>query len=163
MSTVAQIRTALVAKLAAVPHIGHVHDRERYSREEVKFRQLYLYTPEAGEPITTPHLRGWWVRRTETVESQANIGRTRNEHSWLIRGFMALDDDAGSELVFDALVEAARAAVRADLTLGGVCQPGPIGGADSETGLQVLDMRPVTFAGALCHSAELQLTTWSHI
>ncbi len=167
MSTVKQIRDALVVTLAAVPQIGHVYARERYLTDEKKFREIYLYKPGAGEPIANDHLRGWWLRRVETEERQANTARTVNVHTWLVRGFMALKDDVESELVFDDLVEAVRAAVRVGLAPGGslvsVCQPGPIGGADSETGLQVLNMRPVTFTGVLCHSADLQLTTWTHI
>jgi hypothetical protein len=159
-------RAAILTALQAVPGIGKVHDRERYSRDEARFRQHYLYTPPPGAAVDSmiaPHLRGWWFRRAETREWQANTRRTVNQHTWLLRGLLALDDEAASELVFDFLIERLRDAVRADLTFGGVFAPGPMGGDGSDTGLQVLESGPVTFAGVLCHSAQLQLTTWTHI
>ncbi|CAN5439100.1 hypothetical protein BH10PSE18_BH10PSE18_19040 [soil metagenome] len=159
MSTLAQIRTAIVAAMNTVPDIGRVHDRERYFREEPKFRALYLYTPAGGEQ----QLRGWTVRRTATVERDANMVRTINVHTWTIRGYMAFKDEDGSELVFDDLVEQIRAVVRADPTFGDVCQLGPLDDGDNTNGVQVNDAGPVTFCGVLCHSAVLQLRTWSYL
>lgn len=158
MSTLAQIRTAILATVATVPELGRLHDRERYIREERLFRELYLHTVPGGE-----QLRGWWLRRSATEELDINIARTINVHTWLLRGYMALDDDAGTELVFDDLVEAIRSAVRADPTFGGVCQAGPLSDKDNTNGVQVTDAGPVTFCGVLCHSAVLQLRTWSYL
>lgn len=160
MSTVAQHRAAIVAALAAVPEIGQVHDRERYVREETQFRALYLFTPPGG----VQQVRGWWLRRSATAERDINIARTVNEHTWDIRGYMALNDASASELEFDALIEAFRAAVRDDPTFGGVCQVGSLSDKEDATnGIQVVDVGPVTFCGVLCHSALLQLTTWSYL
>jgi hypothetical protein len=155
MSVLSQHRAAIVATLGGVVDIGHVHDRERYARDEAGFRAAYLFTGSSG----VPGLRGWWLRRTETKESSADTGEPMNEHTWHIRGYMAFNDADASELVFDELVEAFRDAVRQDLTLGGACDLGPL----SETeGVQVLDAGPVMFAGVLCHSVVLQLKTWSY-
>lgn len=157
MSVLQQHRAAIVAALAAVPEIGHVHDRERYAANEGQFRALYLYTPPGGQP----HVRGWWVRRVATREHSPCIGRAINAHTWQVRGYMAFADAEASELRMDELVEAFRARVRDDPTLGGVCQPGPQDSA--EDGVQVTDAGPVRFAGVLCHSIVLQLTTWSYL
>lgn len=157
MSTLQAHRAAIVAALASVPDMGHVHDRERYARDESAFRALYLFTPASG----AEQLRGWWLRRASTREYSPNVARTINVHTWQIRGYMAFADAQGSELVFDALVEQFRAVVRDDPTLGGVCQPGGPEGEDD--GVQVTDAGPVTFAGVLCHSVLLQLTTWSYL
>lgn len=157
MSTLQAHRAAIVAALTSVPDMGHVHDRERYARDESAFRALYLFTPANGPE----QLRGWWLRRAGTREHSPNVARTINVHTWQIRGYMAFADAQGSELVFDALVEQFRAVVRDDPTLGGVCQPGGPEGEDD--GVQVTDAGPVTFAGALCHSVLLQLTTWSYL
>lgn len=159
MSSVAQIRSALYLMVAGVPEVGLVYDRERYVRDEAKFRTLFIYTPAGGEP----QVRGWWLRRTKTQEYSANTQRVINVHSWVIRGYMALNDQAGSELVFDGLVESIRHAYRADPTLGGVCQLGPLQGADGSDGIQLDDTGPVSFCGVLCHSAALSLRTWSYI
>lgn len=157
MSSLAAHRTAVVAALASVPDIGRVHDRERYSKSNDAFAALYLFTPTAG----AQHLRGWAVRRTATQEHSPNVARTINVHTWTVRGYLAFNDADASELVLDDLVEQFRAVVRADPTLGGACQPGPL---DAETdGVQVLDAGAVIFAGVLCHSVVLQLKTWSYL
>jgi hypothetical protein len=158
MSTLAQIRTALHARIAAVPDVGIVHDRERYAKNEAHFRNLYLYTPTGGQP----QIRGWWIRRQATLEKAIDIGPFGlQQHTWLVRGFMAFDDATASEIVFDELIEAIRDAIRADVTLGGVCSAGPLA-ADGEDGMQVDDVGPVMFAGALCHSVMLTFKTWSY-
>lgn len=158
MSTLAQHRAAIVTAMASVPDMGVVHDRERYASSNTAFQQLYLYTPAGGKQ----QLRGWWLRRSGTAEHSANTRRTVNVHTWTVRGYMAFNDADASELVLDDLVEQFRAVVRADPTLGGVCQPGPlVGGEDRTDGVQVVDAGPVTFAGVLCHSVVLQLRTWS--
>lgn len=160
MSTLALHRAAIVAAMASVPDMGMVHDRERYASSNSAFQQLYLYTPTGGNP----HIRGWWVRRARTAERSANTHRTVNAHTWTVRGYMAFNDADASELVLDDLVEQFRAVVRADPTLGGACQPGPLGGSggdDSTDGVQVVDAGSVTFAGVLCHSVVLELRTWS--
>jgi len=160
MSTLAQIRAAIVALHRAVPDVGIVHDRERYLRTEEKFRELYLFTPAAPAPR---QVRGWWWRRAATDERTVTIATSLAAHTWQCRGYMAFNDEAGSELVFDALIEALRDAVRADPTLGGVCAQNPHDDGDGTDGVQVVDAGPVTFCGVLCHSAVLQLRTWSYL
>ena len=159
MSSVLQAhRAAIVAALASVPNIGVVHDRERYAKDNAKFAQHYLFTPAGGQQ----QLRGWWLRRAETEERSDTYGSgtTTNVHTWQVRGYLAFNDADATELVFDELIESFRAVVRDDPTLGGVCDQPP----EEETdGVQVLDAGPVMFAGALCHSALLQLKTWSDL
>lgn len=155
--SLATIRTALCGLLAAVPNIGHVHAYERYAREEAAFRDLYVYQP-AGEP---KQVRGWHVRRVATREWTLGVGRTVRQHTWRVRGYMALADGQASELIFDSLVEALCDQVRADPTLGGLCQQNPADGGDD--GLQVVDSSPALFCGVLCHTATLELSTWSYL
>lgn len=147
MSALADIRTAIVATMNTVPDIGLVHRYERYAKLQNKFRTLY---------VTGGEVRGWYVRRTATRETSPGRGRYVVVHDWLIRGFMALDDLAATEETFDALIEAARDAFRADETLGGVIAGTNV---DNRAGAQVTESVPVMFAGVLCHSARLALTT----
>ena len=153
MTSLTTIRTALVALIASVPNVGVVHDRERYVREEAKFRELFV--PAA---ISPKQVRGWWVRRTATSRRSINLANGVVVHSWAIRGYLALNDDQASELVFDDLVEAIADQVRTNPTLGGLCEQGPTG--DDTDGIQVTDAGPVLFCGVLCHSAVLTLKTW---
>ena len=157
MSVLEQHRAAIVAALASVPDIGQVHDRERYAHSNADFQALYLFTPSDGPE----QLRGWVVRRTATLERTADLGGSVNVHTWVIRGYLAFNDEQATELVLDDLVEQFRALVRDDPTLGGACQPGPLN--DETDGVQVTDAGPVTFAGVLCHSVVLTLQTWSYL
>jgi hypothetical protein len=157
MSSLAEIRAAIVAKHGAVANVGAVHDRERYSNDEDKFRELFVFTPAGG----AKQVRGWWWRRVATSESTVSTGTVMNVHTWECRGYMALNDADASEIVFDGLVEAFRDGVRADPTLGGVCEQNPMTGEPD--GVQVTDAGPVMFCGVLCHSAVLQLKTWSYL
>lgn len=159
MSQVATIRSALLALVLAVPGIGVAHAYERYTREEGKFRELFTYKA-AGVPT---QVRGWWLRRASTEERTLGIGRTLAIHTWQIRGYMSLNDEDASELAFHELVELLRDAWRADPTLGGVCEQSPLQDGGNTDGVQVLDMAPVLFCGVLCHSAALELKTWSYL
>ena len=147
-------RAAIVALLGGVADIGQVHAFERYAREESAFRTLYLYTPAGGEQ----QVRGWQVSNTAIDEHSNGRGRVVNTYTWRIRGFMSLADAQASELTFDALGEAVRAAYRADPTLGGIAQPD-----DTLDGIQKADAGPVLFCGVLCHSALLNLNTREYL
>ena len=157
MSILAAHRAAIVAALASVPDIGRVHDRERYAVNEAGFRSLYLFTPTEGPE----QLRGWWVRRTTTLERTVDTAGAVNAHTWTVRGYLAFNDQQATELVLDDLVEQFRALVRDDPTFGDVCQPGPLG--EEPDGVQVTDAGPVMFAGVMCHSVVLTLQTWSYL
>lgn len=149
-------RAALVALLLAVPNVGRVHDYQRYAREDSAFRTHYLHTLPGG----AKQLRGWQISRVGVAEQLVGVGRVLNEHSWWIRGYLALDDAAATELAFDGLVEDIRAAYRADPTLGGLSTAEPI---TEEDGIQMRDAGPVMFCGVLCHSALLTLQTREYV
>jgi len=147
MSDLPTIRAAIVAKLAAIPDIGVVHDYERFAVDEKSFRGLYLY----GDRI-----QGWNVRRVRTQRVSGDDSIIDTRHVWRITGYRALSDAAASEIEFDAAIEALRAAFDADLTLGGAVDTIVTPDAD---GLQLLISEPVMFAGVLCHQAVLELHT----
>ena len=157
MSTLAEIRAAIVAKLQAVPAIGTVHAYERYAKTESEFRELYVSTI-GGQAL----IRGWYLRRMATRELSAMVGVSMRVTSWRIVGYFGLDDVAESELVFDNLVEAACDAFRTDPTLGGIvadlCDL-TAGSEDKPQGLQVEDFAQVLLAQKLCHRTQLLLTT----
>jgi hypothetical protein len=155
-ATLTEIRAAIVAMHAAVPDVGIVHDYERYARSEEKFRELFVGTFDGAKQI-----RGWWWRRSATQERTVSTASVMNVHTWQGRGYMALNDEQASEKTFDELVEAFRDAVRADPTFGGICEQNSV--EDGEDGVQVIDVGPVMFCGVLCHSAVLQLKTWSYL
>lgn len=149
MPTLADIRNAITTKITGVSGVGKVYDFERFAKAEKDFRTLY----ESGGRIL-----GWNVRRISKTETSGNIGVWVVTNKWQIKGFMSLDDSAGSELVFDGLIEAIGDAFRADETLSGVVASTALESPDV-AGIQVEDAGPVMFAGVLCHSARLALYT----
>lgn len=155
MSTLRDIRSAIVATMQGVAGIGVVHAHEPYAKAMDKLKSLYV--PD-GETV----LHGWFVRREAAIETGRIIPRSVEYLKWRIQGVYALDDAAASELAFDDLLEDLRDAFRANDTLGGtVAQCAMPDG--SEAGLQVLDAGPVMFAGVLCHAARCQLTTQRYL
>jgi hypothetical protein len=149
--TVDDIRAAIVARVATVPDIGIVHDYQRYAMQMSGFEQLYI-TEIDGER----ELRGWHVTLTATEETSSSRGRYEIVHIWSLRGYRALNDESGSEKLFDAQVEELRDAFRDDETLGGVVDSTVL---PQGAGLQLAEKVPVMFAGVLCHMARLVLRT----
>lgn len=149
------IRNAIVAKLNTVANIGRVHAYERYANQLADLSALYAWNPGGGPA----QLRGWFVRRIGIRETHPSESLFREDITWQIRGYMALSDAAESELSFDALIDAIRAAFRADDTLGGAVDTCWI---NEEVGIQLDDAGPVLFANVLCHSARLTLMTRRH-
>lgn len=144
MSEHSVIRAAIVGRLQQVAGIGLVHGYERYAKSDKDFRDLYL---QDGQ------LLGWHVRR---IGRREDVGSNDVFTDWEIRGFMALQDAGASELIFDDLYDAICDAWRADPTLGKAVSA-PKAGADVVPAMQ--DSGPVMFAGVLCHSMRLKLTT----
>lgn len=152
MATQQQIRDAIKAKIITVANVGTVHTYERYAANLATLKALYL---------TGTRLLGWHIRLQRTQRSSEMRGRVAIVHTWLVRGFMSMDDADTTELTFDALVEALQNAFAADETLGGVVSQSVLEDG-SVAGLQRDDSGPVMFCGVLCHSAKLRLPTLHH-
>lgn len=150
MSTLEQIRAAIVATLTAVPDIGRVHDYERYTKQNSDFVELY-------KDRNTGRINGWNVRRTAKKKKGTAPGFPVITTTWRIRGFMAISDADESEKIFDAQIEKICAAFDTDPTLGGVVDDATPD--TEELGVQLDESGPVMFAGVLCHGASLRLIT----
>lgn len=157
MTTKAQILAAIVARHSSIDDVGEVHTRERYIKTQDKLAELYMYE---RAPAVPKQIRGWYWQRVATRETMVDTATTLNVDTWECRGYMSFNDDANSKADFDALIEALRDAVRADLELDGTCTAPP---DEEEVGVQLVAAGPVTFCGVLCHSAVLQLKTWSYL
>lgn len=156
MTELAATRTALAARIAAVPGVGAVHDRERYADQTRRLTDLYTVDP--ATPGAARLLRGWFVafraRRTS-----ARRGRALVERDWEVIGFVGFDDAAGSEHLAGDLAEAVIAAIAADRTLGGTAARllGPLEDGDGTPAL--VELAPVSFAGVVAHRIRIVLTT----
>ncbi|WP_127088329.1 phage tail terminator protein [Aquabacter cavernae] len=144
MSTVA-VREALVALLEQIPNIGRVHGYERFGKTEKDFLALYA---------TDGMVRGWRVSRPASGRRALLSGRTLVTDRWVVVGMLGLKDEDESEIVACDLADAVIAAERSDPTLGGVVRGVSVDGA---TGMQLVTIEPVMFAGVLCHRVTLTL------
>jgi hypothetical protein len=153
MSTLDTIRTAIAAKISGVADIGKVNDYERYTQQMSELKNLFVANI-GGQDV----LLGWNIRRVSKRTVQVATGRHAVYNTWRIRGYMALDDAAASEKTFDDLIETLCDAFITDDDLGGVLFSS-INQQNNESGLQLIDSKPVLFAGVLCHHALLGLTT----
>lgn len=156
MTGLAQIRAAILDVMNAVPEIGRVHDRQRHAVTDSDLQALHAW-PE-GDPAA--RVRGWYLRRVATRDASPTIGRRLVTHSWRITGLVEIDDAGASEIVLDGLVEAIRAGLAADETLGGAVL-GTVAEPDGDTpsGALAEAGEPVTFAGLPCHRVDLTLHT----
>ena len=152
MNTMADIRTAIVTRLESVADIGRVQAYERYASDLARLKQLYWSSEHNA-------VRGWYVRRPVTTETDNVQGRTVERARWRIVGLMALDDANASEITFDGLIESVRNAFAADETLGDTVDQCTEPGDNGESCIQLDDSGPVMFAGVLCHACRLGLPT----
>lgn len=151
MSGHKRIRAALVALLETVPGIGTLHNYERFSKNPKEFHALYLQ----GQNI-----RGFYVRRQSYRETPYSTMKNRVRTRWVIKGFASLVDADATELVFDELLDAIAATLRAKPVLfENMLTPLCHTVTDDGAGLQLEDSGPVMFAGVLCHGATFSLTT----
>lgn len=147
MKTHAEIREAIATVLETVPNIGQVHRYERYANQASALAALYGWNGQ---------LRGWHIRRVQVQEGGAVDEVPEETALWEIRGYMAIADALATELECDGLVDAIRAAFRADPTVGGTVMTT---WAEGLAGIQVQDSGPAMFAGVLCHKVILRLAT----
>ena len=151
MSYNQKIRAAIKATLEKVPNSGVIHEYERFSKDPKSFSAMYLKNNA---------LLGWHIRRLNISEQKFSSMYNRVTITWRIRGFAGLVDGAGSELVFDELIDNIRAAFR---RLPVLCDQAGEELAktvvNGQAGVQVQNSEPVMFAGVLAHRVTLALTT----
>lgn len=144
------IRAAIVDILSSVPNIGRVQAYERYAERNAELTTHYSNGSQ---------LLGWFVRRVGVLDqprSADDCSTFLEVVRWQIRGYMALDDAAATELAFDELLNVIRGKFRSNITLNGTVMTTF---SDQQAGIAVEDSGPVLFGGVLCHAARLNLIT----
>ena len=132
---------AIQTILAGVPGIANVHDTVRNWQSEKQFRDA---ARTAGGGI-----QFWFLTREATAAEDLGPQFTARQHTIAIHGYAAVNDAAASEKAFQALVEAAVAALGANRRLNQTArhsQPAQV---------RTVDFR--IFNNVLCHHAELAL------
>lgn len=153
--TLDQIRAAVGEKIFRLDSALAVHTYERYTKAASDLVAMYKSEESAADG---PRLFGLHIRNLTTRQIFIDTGRWSIYHGWRLRVFLSLDDSDESEKIFDNKIEQIRVAFRDDPDLGQLIMDctEPNGNVD---GIQKLASQPVMFAGVLCHSADLGLTT----
>jgi hypothetical protein len=141
------IRTAIKTVLSGVADIGQVHDYERWTASDAEFISVFKTTVAGVDQV-----RAWLIRRKGPVnEDQGGVA----VHGYIIDGYLSVKDADATEKTLNALIEAVRAAFRANVTLNGSCI-----GAD----FLIVNAIDVRMLGAvMCHHAELALTVYEEL
>lgn len=142
MTTTADIRNAIVAKLTAITGIGKVHGYERYAAQQSKLKDLFEINGR---------ILGWVVRRSGFKKTAIADAIFTVRSQWSVRGYMSLDDAAQTEILFDTLADLLQATLANDPTFG-------IASWVPDYELKAV-LEPVMFFGVLCHSATITFDT----
>lgn len=126
--------------MATIPAIGRVHAYRRNITTEAERNAMF-------KDEATGMIRAWDITRESTTSSDRTVGGTDDLHTLVIRGFMSISDKDQSDLAFQNLIEAVRAALRVKRNLNGKV-------IDS-TPVQARQVTAATVMGALVHYCEL--------
>ena len=136
---------AIATTLGGVAGLDKVHKFRRLAQNDATFKALYA---------TNNIVNAWEISRTAVLEEQQNLRvsdppHSRRVHSFTMYGYYGIQDEAETELTFQALIEAIATAFRGDVTLGGV--------ATWSNAIQVLTIERREFYSIAVHYAELLL------
>jgi hypothetical protein len=154
LSTYTTILGAIKTKLEAVTGItggaGKVYDYQRLSTEWNHFLGLFKTT---GSKI-----HGWIITRVSTDEQLMTNYQSRRVFTFLLRGYMSVDDSEESEKDFQDIVENICTDFRKDMDLGigSTIEPGDDEHTNGIGVVQVKTVEARKFGAVLCHFAELE-------
>lgn len=133
------LRTSLKNLLLSVTGIGVVNDYERLGSDAV--------LAAAFTDIGTGLLFGWAITRDGIPKIERVSTKVKATHSYVLKGYYEVNDSTASEKLMQAVVDA-------------VVQKfidAPIANTEGHPLPTVPDFEPSTFAGALCHYAEIRI------
>jgi len=134
------IRFKIQEIIQRVPGCGIVHEYGRWCSDWSKF--ILLFQDSISKKIL-----GWEITRQAAPGTYISNCEEQVNHSYIIRGFMGLQDADRTDIKFNALIELIRAEFRKDFTLGGLNEL-PHG-----FDVRVIDER--SFGTVLCHHCEI--------
>lgn len=122
--------------------VGAVYDYERWTADWSKFLTLF-------KDSVSGKINGWTITREKSAEIFIVGSGSERRHTFVIRGYMGLQDSIGSEKTFQDLIEAICDIFRPYTTLNGKVD-------QVEAPLQVDLVEPRMVGGTLCHYCELR-------
>lgn len=150
----ATVRASLKTILQAVSNIGQVHDYVRFASDWTAYLGLFKTTISGSDVI-----RGWTITSTAEGREGWIAGGSRDTytaktHTFIIRGYLGLDDSASTEKTARALVETVMDA----LDNGSIITGNVINASLS----QLTTFEPRVFGDVLCHYAEISQQVLEH-
>lgn len=146
--TLAQMRTALAAKLTAVPGIGRTFEYWRLIKHKVEIHDDYT---------ANGRLHVWFLSLADDepfIETR-HVGCSRVRGRFWLHGYFALADSGETEQVFDAVLQDVITTFRADAQLAGAAvDSGP---------LRVRTHGHQTFCDVLCHYVQCEIEVWAQV
>lgn len=135
----ASLRQSIKDILDAVPGTGIVHDYERFTMNQRGYLEFF-------RDKKTGKFFGWEITRSGFKSDKAGQ-RNRVTHRFVLKGYFAIDDDKGSEKLFNAIIEL----IRQKLLIT------DIPGAEGYALPQSPHIKALTIGGVLCHFCEITL------
>lgn len=161
-----EIGDAILAEISSVPEAGRVHGHQRWSADLGKYLDLFRWETGGG----LAQIRGWVLTRERAGEEAASLGSnasggftpagiSRRTHTFLLFGIMSAEDAAGSEAIFQDLIEEICDRFRDEGTLRLLDESGAprVGSLERLQPPQVDLIELRTFGNVLCHYAEIRL------
>jgi len=146
-NVVEQTRNGVVQLLNSVPMVGNVYGFEPYAATTDGIRRFYLWRDaQMGESV-----RGWYLERTARNEKRNGSAQWELKNRWAITGYLSLSHERQSAITINTLVEQISDVLRAQENLLG-CDGSPL----LSSGIDLIGLQPVKFAGVLCHRARLE-------
>lgn len=133
------LRTQLKNILSGITGVGKVHDYERFSADTAKFLSFF-------KDATSGKIFGWEITR-EGVKHERITQKIKATHSFVVKGYYGLKDDAATEKTFNAVVS----------LIGQAFIDTKIPGSQGHSLPQVSNIGARSFGGVLCHYAEIRL------
>lgn len=134
------MRAAIKARLDAFgPVMGRVHDYERMAVDVKEFLMAY-------QDPATRKIFGWEIMRRSVRPQKFTMNKWKLVHRYVVRGFYGLNDAAGTEKIFNALVDQ----VVLDFTRT------KLAGTQGEQ-FPEATVEPWMLGSVLCHRAEIVL------
>ena len=133
--------------LGTVTDVGRLHRWDRVVSDQAVFQDLFKFTPTGRQQAI---MRGWTVSRSTTPADPSAFPEIHRTYTFVLRGYNSLQDQAGSELVFNDLIENVMDTLDAERDLNGEAELYGCG----PTSLLVFE--PRQFGSILAHYCEIQ-------
>jgi len=94
----ADIITAVTARVAAVPTAKNVYSYAREAKEQAASLAIF-------KDVTAGNIHTWMITRQATIAKDDGVGTYRRIHEIAIMGYMSVNDKVDSEATFQGVIE----------------------------------------------------------